>query len=152
MRLTPVLDHLRPRRLMLAGALALSAVALVPSASFAYYQYTVSEATGRTDTHRYVRQGQWVDITPDPTRQIWSGLWFTGDNGPAGYGTANSQSPLPGAKAFSLLARIGSKYTYVGNGNGGFAAPTSGYLTLFINDDVPNNGRGYFGIESVSIR
>ena len=143
----------RWRRLVVAGALAISTVALVPSASSAHhYDYTVPESTGRTATNLYVKQGQWVDITPDPTRQIWSGLWFTGDNGPAGYGTANNQSPLPGAKAYSLLARIGSIYTYVGNGNGGFAAPTSGYLTLFINDDVPGNGSGYFGIERVAIR
>jgi hypothetical protein len=136
---------------MLAGALALAAVAVVPSASFAYYPYTVSEATGRTEINRYVSQGQWVNITADPARQIWSGLWFTGNNGPAGYGSANNQSPLPGAPAYSLLARIGSTYKYVGNGNGGFAAPTSGWLTLFINDDVPGNGSGYFGIEGLSV-
>jgi hypothetical protein len=151
MQIKATLVRLRPRRLVLAATAALAAVALVPAASYAYV-YKVPESTGRTDTGRYVQQGQHVVITADPAQQIWSGLWFTGNNGPAGYGVANRQSPLPGKPAYSLLARIGSTYTYVGTGNGtDFHAGNSGYLTLFINDDVPGNGSGYFGVESVSI-
>ena len=150
MSFAQIIHRLRPtRRLALAAALALSAAALAPGASYAYVT-KVPESTGRTDVARYVYQYQHVSITADPVQQIWSGMWFTGNNGPAGYGTANSQSPLPGAPAYSLLARIGNQYTYVGTGKD-FVAQTSGWLTLFINDDVPGNGNGYFGIENLSV-
>ncbi len=136
------------RRLATIAALSASAIALVPAAAQAY-QYEVHESSGRTETNLSVKANQRVNIVADPTRRIENGWWFS-SNGPDGWGTAGSNFPMPGAKAFSLVARVGHLYHYVGNGTE-FWAGTDGPLTLFINDDVPGNGKGYFGVESVRI-
>jgi hypothetical protein len=111
----------------------------------------LSECTGRINTGYTVSPGQRVEIVANPNRQIWSGVWFSGDNGPAGWTTnGNSQTPAPQFRAFSLLARVGTDYKYIGNG-ASFTATTSGPLYLVINDDVYCNGAHSFMIDSVRV-
>ena len=150
------------RPALIALALTLLLAALGASASMASaatpgtvlssrYNMQLSECAGRVYTGQYVTAGQTVEVVADPTRQIWAGVWFTGNNGPAGWTSlGNSQTPAPQFRAFSLLTRIGTDYRYIGNG-ASFRATTTGPLYLVINDDVPCNGNGSFWIDSVKV-
>ena len=160
---TTLTNHPRlGRPALVALALTLLLAALGASASMASaatpgtvlsarYNVGLSECAGRIYTGLNVTSGQAVEVVADPTRQIWAGFWFTGNNGPAGWTSlGNSQTPAPQYRAFSLLARVGTDYRYIGNG-ASFRATTTGPLYLFINDDVPCNGNGSFLIESVKV-
>ena len=126
-----------------------SACTATNSGPFTLTGLEVHESKGRLDTGKCVKAGQTVAITANPQAQIWSGVWFAGLNGPAGWESlGNSQMPMPKERAYSLLARTGTKYTYVGNGLT-FAAPESGRLWLYINDDVVDNGDHHFVVDSV---
>jgi hypothetical protein len=96
---------------------------------------------------KLLQPGESIRITPDPAKQIWAGVAFTGSNGPEGWtDAAPPWFPLPGARKFSLLVNTGSGWRYVG------ASPmtvqnTTGavqWLRLRVNDDVPDNGSGQF--------
>ena len=158
-------------RLALAAMLALLASALLASSALAApcedctwdsdggatagssltYAYKLYESAGHLNTNKFVNAGQRVEIKADPQRQIWAGVWLSGNNGPAGWASlGNSQTPMPSARAFSLLARVGSEFYPVGNGTT-FTAQASGCVELWINDDVIGNGNGYFGIFSVKV-
>jgi hypothetical protein len=84
--------------------------------------------------------------------QIWAGVWFTGRNGPEGWpGTsAPSYYPAPGAREYSLVARLGDgPYQYVGSSPRTFTNTKSGYLQrvrLRVNDNTPGNGDGAFRV------
>jgi hypothetical protein len=130
------------RRLAVPAVVA-SAFFAIASAASASGPISVPERTGITDTNINVTQGQTVNVTATGD-QIWSGVWFSGWNGPAGWtGRSNSQMPLPSARPYSLLASVAGQKFYVGNGTR-LPAPASGRLFLQINDDRPGNGDGYF--------
>jgi hypothetical protein len=109
------------------------------------YQYKVYESAGQVNT-KSVKAGQHVRVSANAQQQIWAGMAFSGKNGPAGWTSlGNSQTPAPSMRAFSLLAKIGPKYYYVGNGTtSDIIAEQDGCVELWINDDVVNNGSGYF--------
>ena len=151
----------RPRLVALAVTMLLAALgssasmasAAVPPGTtlFSRTDVELSECTGRINTGYNVTAGQNVEVVANPNRQIWAGIWFTGNNGPAGWTSlGNSQTPAPQFRAFSLLTRVGTDYRYIGNG-ASFRATTSGPLYLVINDDVYCNGNGSFMIDSVKV-
>ncbi len=89
-----------------------------------------------------LRRGQRANIAC--TGKIWAGVWLTGENGPEGWEntSANSNYPLPGARVFSAIGKVGSgAYFYVGQGT---QRKGTGRLYLSINDDEHNNGSGAF--------
>jgi hypothetical protein len=89
--------------------------------------------------------GDWMTFTG--LGEIWSGVLFTGNNGPQGWNSIdnNAALPLPGSRPFSLLGIFNSQPFYIGLSNGfvhNFASPTR--LFLRTNDDLPGNGSGEF--------
>jgi hypothetical protein len=56
-----------------------------------------------TDAGVEIQNGDWLDISATGT--IWSGVWFTGRNGPAGWQgwSASNDAEAPGQPPFSLL-------------------------------------------------
>lgn len=93
--------------------------------------------------------GESVQVSSVAAAKIWAGVALTGWNGPEGWtNLASSSFPLPSARAFSLLINDGSGWRYLGastirlqNTTG-----TSQQLRFRVNDDVPNNGDGYFEV------
>jgi hypothetical protein len=110
------------------------------------------------DTGKTLQPGQSVEIKADPAYTIWSGVWFTGQNGPTGWDRCDSDRKFPltnylvnthtgtCSRPYSLIGYLNGRYFYVGNykdlkydwGS------TPARLYLRINDDVINNGSGYF--------
>jgi hypothetical protein len=110
------------------------------------------------DTGKTIQLGQSVEIKADPFYTIWSGVWFTGRNGPSGWDRCDSDRKFPltnymvstntgtCSRPYSLIGRLNGRYFYVGEykdlkydwGS------TGARLYLRINDDVINNGNGYF--------
>ena len=88
-----------------------------------------------------LKRGQRANIAC--SGKIWAGVWLTGDNGPEGWSntSAGSDYPLPGAQVYSAIGRLKDRSFYVGQGTeiGG-----RGALSLWINDNVHNNGSGAF--------
>lgn len=94
--------------------------------------------------------GERIWLAPDGASKIWAGVWFTGENGPAGWSNvAGSSFPLPGARAYGLLANSGSGWTYVGASTTMVQNTTSVSqpLRLRVNDDAPGNGSGHFQVD-----
>ena len=105
------------------------------------------------DTGKTLQPGQSVEIKADPAYTIWSGVWFTGRNGPAGWDRCDSDSKFPLTKytgqcsrPYSLMGYLNGRYFYVGEHKDlKYDWGTTGArLYLRINDDVVNNGNGYF--------
>jgi hypothetical protein len=115
--------------------------------------HTVTESSGFTDTRVWVRAGDKVVITPT-SDTIWSGLWFTGRNGPNGMTDRVAQDykfPLRDGNdacgrtvyQYSLLAEVPGQAFQVGYGQQ-TTAREAGTVRLRINDDIPGNGNGAF--------
>lgn len=105
----------------------------------------VLESSVSVDSGVDVGPGQWLGFTG--SGEIWSGVLFTGNNGPQGWNTIdnNPNLPLPGSRPFSLLGRLEGQNFYIGSSNStgqSFASPQR--LTLRTNDDIPGNGNGSF--------
>lgn len=99
----------------------------------------------------FVPAGQYIRVTPSTTDTIWAGVWFTGRNGPAGWTTtAPSGWPVPGARKYSLVGRMGNDaMSYVGASERLFWNHSSGTtkrVRLRVNDNVPGNGNGAFKV------
>jgi hypothetical protein len=101
----------------------------------------------------YIQPGQSVEIKADPAYTIWSGVWFTGRNGPAGWDRCDSNTKFPltrytgqCSRPYSLMGYLNGRYFYVGEDKDLKYdwGSTAGRLFLRINDDVINNGNGYF--------
>jgi len=111
----------------------------------------VRESDADVDTGVDIAPG--MDYSLTASGSIWSGVWFTGQNGPAGWQDrteSDPRFPLHGqatAHPFALIGRFdGGPYFYVGNGIARTPYAMSGTrrLWLRVNDDVPNNGSGSF--------
>ena len=105
----------------------------------------VTESAVAVDSGVDVGPGQWLGLTG--SGEIWSGVIFTGNNGPQGWNTIdnNPNLPLPGSRPFSLLGRLEGQNFYIGTSNStgkDFASPQR--LILRTNDDLPGNGNGAF--------
>jgi hypothetical protein len=113
-------------------------------------EFTVPESTRRVLGSVWYSYGESVVVTPDVTKQIWAGVWFTGWNGPAGWtdSPAPSDYPLPGAPEYSLIGRLGNgPWQYIGNRPLTFTQQKAGYLQKLVlrtNDNNPGNGDGAF--------
>jgi hypothetical protein len=114
----------------------------------------VRESDWDVNTGCYLQPGDTVHF--GASGSIWSGVWFTGENGPQGWtNTANdSKFPKPSARAYSLLSRVDGSYQYVGTGENASFLYTGGgtYVYLRINDDRPGNGSGSFEVNVQVIR
>jgi hypothetical protein len=126
--------------------------------------FDVPEASATVDTGINVDSNDSVQITADTAYQIWAGVLFTGNNGPAGwtgYQATDPKFPLHGdtdrfghiIRPYSLLAEIdnstapnGTPLYQVGDGFTTNVAAGSGSHRVFlkINDDAPRNGSGKF--------
>ena len=70
---------------------------------------------GDTDAGVEIQNGDWIDVSVTGT--IWSGVWFTGRNGPEGWMTysASNDAVLPGVPPFSILLHTAEDgYVYFG--------------------------------------
>jgi len=108
-------------------------------------------AYGRVDTGIVVHTGDIISI--EPTGQVWSGVAFTGMNGPNGWYTWDkpNQAGFPNMHAhpFSLLYKVGDapEPTYAGDGVANHVYDSStGNLLLLINTNNYNNGDGHFTV------
>jgi hypothetical protein len=134
---------IRTRQAAKAVALAATFTALAAGSAQASTLITVTERDGIADTGLNAAAGDQinVDATSD---QIWAGVLFTFKNGPQGWNQAAPDGyPRPGARKYSLLAKVAGKTYYVGNGKT-FTTTKAGRVYLQINDDVANNGSDYF--------
>lgn len=125
-----------PNRLLYAD---LRHAKLTQSTSF------ITESAVAVDSGVDVGPGQWLGFTG--SGEIWSGVIFTGNNGPQGWNTIdnNPNLPLPGSRPFSLLGRLEGQNFYIGNSNStGKDFASSQRLILRTNDDLPGNGSGSF--------
>ena len=106
---------------------------------------SVRESDHDVDTGVDLAPGEWATISA--TGYIWAGWWFTSSNGPEGWDSLadNPNYPLPGARQYSLIGKLGSNYFYVGRSNATVTNLTQTQrLFLRTNDDVPGNGNGAF--------
>jgi hypothetical protein len=80
--------------------------------------------------------------------EIWSGVWWTGLNGPRGWDWRDSANkfPLPGAHPFQLLGKLDAGYFEIGDNMRLDETPNQGELFLRINDALPGNGSGAFQV------
>jgi len=109
-------------------------------------------------TGAYIQPGQSVEIEADPAYTIWSGVWFTGQNGPIGWDRCDSSTKFPltsylvntktgtCSRPYSLIGRLNGRYFYIGSPRILMYdwGSTPARLYLRINDDAVNNGSGYF--------
>ena len=99
---------------------------------------------GLVDTRIPVNPGDAVTISADG--QIWSGVAFSGTNGPEGWPGHNADraAPLPSGTAYCLIIRFGNGeegWIEAGRFWQGSPAPTdAGRLQLSPNDNNPYNG------------
>ena len=109
--------------------------------------FSVPENVYYVDTGIDLQPGDGVEI--DGSGTINSGVIFSGDNGPDGWGPGRfgAGTPAPNAPVYSLVAQVGGTLAgpafYVGPHFEGENIGT-GRLLLRINDEAPGNGRGAF--------
>jgi hypothetical protein len=114
---------------------------------------TVLESDEDVDTGILLRNNDWIDISASGS--IWAGVWFTGENGPAGWRGSNAGNdfPLPGSAPFSLMGNTAEDgYFYIGDGLrrtylNATLGPGETRLYLRINDNSPGNGSGAFNVK-----
>lgn len=111
----------------------------------------VYESDLDVDTGVVLDEGEFCSISA--TGEIWAGVWFTGQNGPEGWGSTTQDKNFPLhrttlAHPFSLLAKLGTggDYVYAGKILNRLVNHTGEPQRVFlrINDDVPGNGSGSF--------
>lgn len=108
-----------------------------------------------------VRPGQAVSIYYNDGT-MWSGVWFTGENGPEGWpgyrAANNGQWAAPGANEYSLVSQFmpwnggirawnDPAYTYVGYGRACVPVPTWSVLNLAVNDQRYDDNTGGFWVD-----
>ena len=136
-------------------ALTLEMISASPAAAYIATDeksVSVPEKATYVDTGVDIQPGDQVAIDGDPYAQIWSGVWFTGWNGPVGWSNCDYSRKFPlninggCSRPYSLIARVGdSSYRYVGTGTVfWYQGNATSRLYLSINDDVVGNGAGAF--------
>jgi hypothetical protein len=113
--------------------------------------FDIHESDTWVNTNITVDPGESVTITANGS--IWAGVWFTGENGPDGWvGWSGEGKPLPEAAPFSLIGEVNNHTFFIGEGHT-YTNETghAGDLLLSINDDVHNNGSGYFNVDVAEI-
>jgi hypothetical protein len=126
---------------------------LYRAAALAVDQWFVvpENANAPVDTGIVIQPGDEVALTGDG--QIWAGVWFAGENGPAGWADrmqTNLNAPMHNtldAHPYALIGRLAAGAWFsIGAGlsrrNLGAAQPQP--LQLWINDDIHGNGSGQF--------
>ncbi|HEX7330069.1 MAG TPA: S8 family serine peptidase [Pyrinomonadaceae bacterium] len=92
-----------------------------------------------------VGPGLWLGFTAGG--EIWSGWPFSGNEGPQGWNSRNSDYwfPLASARPFSLLGHLTDHNFYIGTSNSTSERFTfTQRLRLKINDDISGDGSGAF--------
>jgi metacaspase-1 len=94
----------------------------------------VGRLAGEVDSGLVVEHGQRIVVSATGT--VWSGIIFTGPNGPGGWmdWEAGVDAPLPGQRPFGLLARIDGKTSYVGTGRSWIHEGAAARLFFLVND------------------
>ncbi|MER5671838.1 caspase family protein [Pseudonocardia alni] len=107
--------------------------------------FTVTRTGGEQETGVMVGTGQRVVI--GASGAIWSGIIFTGQNGPNGWTgwEASEDAPLPGKPPFSLLGRLGGRTFYVG-GDLDFVHDGPPARLFFLVNDHRRMGSGSFDV------
>lgn len=113
---------------------------------------SIFESDRDIDTNIVLRNNDCIDIRASGS--MWSGVRFTGENGPNGWTgwPAGSDFPIPWRPPFSLLGKTGEDgYFYIGDRlYATYFMPTlgSGETTLYlrINDNKPNRGPGAINV------
>lgn len=111
----------------------------------------VPESSSTGVVTEWLSYGESVTVTP-LSDQIWAGVWFTGWNGPEGWSGTSAPwyYPAPGAREYSLVARLGSgSYQYLGSSQRSFTNTSPGYIQRVrfrVNDNTPGNGDGAFRV------
>ena len=93
-------------------------------------------------------------VTISASGEIWSGVAFTGTNGPDGWDSTDCEPkfPLPCVHPFSLLYRTNGPYVEGGSWSEFTYTGSAAMLTLRINDDAPGNGSGSFTVTVTVVR
>jgi hypothetical protein len=93
-------------------------------------------------------------VTISASGEIWSGVAFTGTNGPDGWDSTDCDPkfPLPCVHPFSLLYRANGPYVEGGSWSQFTHTGSATMLTLRINDDAPGNGSGSFTVTVTVVR
>jgi hypothetical protein len=93
-------------------------------------------------------------VTISASGEIWSGVAFTGTNGPDGWDATDCDPkfPLPCVHPFSLLYRANGPYVEGGSWSQFTHNGSATMLTLRINDDAPGNGSGSFTVTVTVVR
>jgi hypothetical protein len=119
----------------------------------------VPEKSIEVDTGLEIQPGDQVAISADPHERIWSGVWFTGWNGPMGWSNYDCSRKFPlnsrggCSRPYSLIAHLDGPYFYVGSGKVlTYRGNASSRLYLSVNDDVVGNGSGAFKATITVIR
>lgn len=106
--------------------------------------FTIPEGARDIDTGMDIRYGDRLVFSA--SGEIWAGVWFTGLNGPQGWGNIDYSSkwPLPASHPYCLLGKLDGRYFYLGTGWDRYYRGRNSRLFLRINDDAPGNGSGAF--------
>ncbi len=98
----------------------------------------------------WLHYGQTLSVEPYDD-QIWSGVWFTGRNGPQGWPNTRAPGsyPMPNGPEFSLIARLGNgPYEFIGSDDRSFTSNKPGYdqRVRFRVNDNQKRGDGAFRV------
>lgn len=132
-------------------ALAVEMISAMPAAADQGFGSVPENATN-VDTHLDIKPGDRVVIDTDPNARIWSGVWFTGWNGPAGWSNYDCSRKFPlnsiggCSRPYSLIGNLNGRYFYVGQHKEFTHQAGDSRLYLSINDDVVGNGSGAFRV------
>lgn len=130
-------------------ALAVVMISAIPAAADQGFG-SVPENVTNVDTHLDIKPGDRVVIDADPNARIWSGVWFTGWNGPVGWSNYDCSRKFPlnsfggCSRPYSLIGNLNGRYFYVGQRKEFTHQDGESRLYLSINDDVVGNGSGAF--------
>jgi hypothetical protein len=135
------------------GATSQVSVELHRASQLAFDQWVAVPEGARApiETGVDVRPGDEVALTGEGA--IWSGVWFTGENGPEGWVTRTETKPsspmhnTPDAHPFALIGRLSDQpWFYIGKAlsRRSLGGTQPRRLQLWINDDTPGNGSGQF--------
>jgi hypothetical protein len=133
-------------------ALALEMISAMPAAAVGITYGSVPENVTNVDTDQTIKPGDRVIIDADPNARIWSGVWFTGWNGPVGWSNYDCSRKFPlnsftgCSRPYSLIGNLNGRYFYVGQHKEFTHQDGESKLYLSINDDVVGNGSGAFKV------
>ena len=96
--------------------------------------------------------GESVTSSPDMSTSIWPGWWLSSARISARRASlelAGAEYPLPGARRYSLLARIGGTRWHYAGGPVRLTntTPIIQFVAFRPNDDAPGGGDGWFAAD-----